>query len=287
MQAIVYALLTYIGWGAGDIFGAIYSRKVGGYAATFWSSLLRLIFFLFYIPFVIPNLHHLTFANISLTCILSIIFLIGACLFFEAFRSTNASLVGTIAAAFVVPTILFSVIFLHETLTFHQSITISIIILGLLLTTLDGEIFRGKKIVLDKGIIFAFITMILWGIYFAFIKITVKELGWFLPSYTAYLFCPIILLIMRVKKIPLNPPYKNHGIPIFIAFTVLSSLGNLAYNLGIEKGYVSTVIPIAGSYPTLFVLLAFIVFKDKVKKLQMVGICISLIGIVIFSILSR
>lgn len=236
---------------------------------------------------MLPSLKHLTVANVSLTVILSIIFIIGVSLFFEAFRSANASLVGTIAASFVVPTILISVLFLHETLQVPQIIAISIIIVGLIFSTLDLDTFRGKKISLDKGIVFAFITMILWGIYFSFIKIPVRELGWFIPSYIAYLIFPIILLFMKVKKIPLNSPQKSHTIPVLLAFTAIGSVGNLAYNLGIERGYVSTVIPIAGAYPTIFVVLAFFVFKDKLKKSQLIGICISLLGIVILSVLNK
>jgi len=288
MQALIFALIAYVGWATADIAGAIYSRRIGGYRTTFWSYLFRSVIFLFYIPFTISDWKHLRFANLSLTVLLSAIFIIGVCLFLEAFRSANASLVGTISAAFVVPTIILSVIFLHETLTMPQVIAICVIFVGLIFTSLDFDSFRGKKFVLDKGILLAFVVMILWGIYFSFIKIPVKELGWFIPSYIAYLVFPLVLVIMRFKKLPIALPIKNHGgLIAFAGFTILGTVGNLAYNLGIEKGYVSTVIPIAGSYPTLFVVLTFLVFKDKLKKSQVLGICISLAGIVAMSFLSK
>ena len=31
MTAIFFALISYLGWGIGDIFGTIASRKIGGY----------------------------------------------------------------------------------------------------------------------------------------------------------------------------------------------------------------------------------------------------------------
>src|SRR5260221_13953206 len=161
MPAIIFALLAYVGWGVGDIFGVISSRKIGGYAATLWSYVLRTVLFALYIPFILPNLKHLTVANASLTIFLSVIFIVGVSLAFEAYESVSASLVGTITASFVVPAILISVVFLHETLHLPQIIAICVIIIGLILTALDLDTFRGKKMVFGKGIILSFIVMIL------------------------------------------------------------------------------------------------------------------------------
>lgn len=285
-MAILFAILAYIGWGVGDIIGVIYTRKVGGYATTLWSYIFRTVLFAFAIPFLLPTFGHLTVANISLTIILSIIFIIGVAISFEAYESTNASLVGTICASFVVPAIFLSVVFLHDTLRFPQLLAIFLIIIGLILSALDLDTFKTKKLVIDKGIKLAFIVMILWGIYFSFIQIPVKQLGWFLPSYAAYLVFPVVFLAMRMKKIAVPAPTKNHGLLALLGFTALSSLGNVAYNLGIARGYVSVVVPIAGSYPTIFVLLAFLIFKDKLKKSQWLGIIVSLVGIVTMSFLS-
>jgi len=49
---------------------------------------------------------------------------------------------------------------------------------------------------------------------------------------------------------------------------------------------VSVVAPIAGANPTLFVLLAFFVFKDRLTKQQILGIVLTLLGIVWLSFLS-
>ncbi len=286
MAAIIYALLAYIGWATADVAGAMYSRKIGGYKTTVWSYFFRSIIFLIFIPFTLSAWKHLSLANLSLTILLSSIQIIGVCLFLEAFRSANASLVGTISATFVIPAILLSVIFLHETITFPQIIAICVILVGLVFTTLNFDSLQGKKFVLDKGILLSFIVMLLWGIYYSFIKIPVRELGWFIPSYMVYLVFPLVFVIMRFKKLPISLPIKSHGLIAFLGFTVLGIVGNLAYNLGVQKGYVSTVIPIAGSYPTLFVLLTFFVFKDRLKKSQIAGIIISLAGIVAMSFLS-
>src|SRR6516162_7181657 len=99
MQAILFALVAHIGWGAGDIFGAISSRKIGGYSMTFWSYLLRIPLLAFFIPFDLEHVRALTLNNILLCGVLSIVALVGTSFFFEAFQGSNPSLIGTIGAA--------------------------------------------------------------------------------------------------------------------------------------------------------------------------------------------
>lgn len=286
MQAILFALLSYIGWGVGDIFGVIASKKIGGYSATFWSFAARAIVLTAYLPFIMNDIRHLTIANTLFTILLSFLFIIGSILFFKACNGANVSLVGAIGAAYAVPAIIISVIFLHETIMLPQAAAVGIILIGLVLSSVELQVLRQKKVFLEKGVLLVLVTVILWGIYFSFIKIPVKEIGWFLPNYFIYLLAPFILLIMKVKKVKLQYPTQKKTILGLIFYTLLATMGNFAYNIGITNGFVSVVAPIAGAYPTIFVILSFLIFKDKITPQQLVGIIISLIGIVMLSFLS-
>lgn len=286
MDAILFALLAHIGWGVGDLFGAIVSRKIGGYSATFWSYIVRIPLLALYIPFILDDVAHLNVTNVLITGLLSLIVIAGNVLHAEAFLSSNASLVGTIGAAFVVPTVILSVIFFDETLTGSQVAAVIVIVVGLVLTTLDFNSLAKKQFVLDRGIVLSFISMLLWGVYFAFVRIPIQEIGWFLPFYFVFLFAPVILLIMKWQKVALRHPNENQALPALIGFMVCSTVANFAYNLGIVSGYTSIVAPIAGSYPVLFVILSFIFFKERVQRQQLLGIVVSLVGIVALSFMS-
>ena len=74
---------------------------------------------------------------------------------------------------------------------------------------------------------------------------------------------------------------------LVIYFTLTGSMGNFAYNLGLSHGYATIIAPIAGSYPTLFVILSYLVFKQKLTRQQLLGVIVSLIGIVALSIFSQ
>ena len=73
--------------------------------------------------------------------------------------------------------------------------------------------------------------------------------------------------------------------PLIINSAMVGS-GSLSFNYAISKGLVAIVAPIAGSYPTLFALLAFLVFKDSITRQQIFGIGVTLMGIVLLSFFS-
>src|SRR5215203_5397350 len=179
MEAILFGFVAHIGWATSDIFSAVVSRKIGGYSTTFWSNLIRIPLLALFILFDLENLRALTFNTFLLCGALAIISLIGGVCFFSAFQGGNASLVGTIASAFVVPTVILSVIFFGERLNAAQVVAIVVIVIGLVITSLDFESLRQGRRILDRSVALALCAMLIWGVYYAFIRIPVEEIGWF------------------------------------------------------------------------------------------------------------
>lgn len=167
-----------------------------------------------------------------------------------------------------------------------QTIAIIIIFVGMILSALDIREFRQKTFLINKGFLFAAVSMICWGVYFAFIKIPVNKIDWFWPNYFSFLLFPLIFIYMKVKGIRLEKPTKNNVLLPIVVSTVLVRIAEFSYNFAISKGSVAIVAPIAGANLTLFAILAFLIFKDPIKKQQVVGIVTTLIGIVLLSIFS-
>ena len=65
-----------------------------------------------------------------------------------------------------------------------------------------------------------------------------------------------------------------------IAAAVLDSLAFITYNLGIEREDVSLIAPIAASYPVVTLGLAWVLLRERVSVVQMVGIVV-LLGAVV------
>lgn len=286
MQAIIFALIAYFGWGVGDIFGTIAVRKIGPYSTALWRFILGIILFSLYAPFALNSLKNLSFYILAINIVIGIIGIIGLLCFYEGLRRSSPSLVGTIYAGFAALVVVFSVIFLKEPITTSQVISIVIIFLGIFLCTFDfKQIKKGKRFI-DAGVLFAIAAMFSHGIYFTFIKIPVQALGWYWPAMISLLMFPLLLIFMKVRKIALvNPTHKGVLFPV-IANSILLTAAEFSFNSAIGRGLTTIVAPIAGSYPTLFVVLAFLIFKDPIKKQQIVGIITTLVGIVLLSIFS-
>lgn len=284
MLAIIFALISYLAWGAGDIFGTIASRKIGGYSTAFWYVLLSFIFYLPFAYFFWDSLRNLTLTLLVLNLFLGIVGTLGMAAFYEALRISNASLVGAISASFTSVTVILSILFLGERITAVQAIAIVMIFLGIVASILNFKELRNTKNVIDRGILLALAAMFLWGFYWAFIKIPILKIGWFWPSVIAASTFPILLPIMKIRKIKLvSPGHDGAFIPLIVNAILLAG-AVMTFNFAISKGLISIVAPIAGSYPTLFVVLAFLIFKDPITRQQIVGIITTLVGIVLLSI---
>lgn len=158
-MAIIFALIAFVGWGVGDIFGGTVSRKIGGHSSAFWSYVFCLIFASFYIPFAGNPLKHLTLQSGLILLILIPIGMVPLITLYEGIKVGNASLVGTIGASFAALAVVFSIIFLGDKINLNQAISIVIIFTGLILSSLDLKAFNLKQLTTDKGVPFALISM--------------------------------------------------------------------------------------------------------------------------------
>lgn len=286
MQAIIFALISFVGWGTGTLLEAVVIRKLNTYSFIICSYILSLFILSFYAPFVLGELKNLTFNLLMLTLLISFIALfLGTLFYFEALRIGNRVLVGTIAAAYPLVAVVLSVVFLGDRVSLQQTIAIIITFAGLFLSAIDLRMLK-SKFLFNKASLLALMPMFTWGIYLAFIKIPIREIGWFWPNYIYFLFFPIIFLFLKLKKLKLEIPRAKNILILVIFSTILVRIAELSYNFAISKGLVTIVAPIAGSYPALFVILAFLFFKDPITKQQIIGIITTLIGIVLLSIFS-
>jgi len=282
IEPLLFAVISYFGWGVGDIFGTVAARKLGGLSTTVWSMTARLVIFSLYLPFAISSFQAMTWGLFFIILVIAVIGLVGFVAFNEGLKVGNPALVGAIAAAFPFVAVILSLIFLGERLTLQQGLSIIVIFVGLLLASLDLKLLRSQK-TLHKGVGLGLLAMACWGIWFTFIKIPVQQIGWFLPNYIIYASFPLVLLFMRFRKIKLVPlNYGKAALPLIVA-ALLLGIAEFSYNLGITNANASVIAPIAGSYPTLFVILAFLIFKDPITKQQIVGIVTTITGVVLLA----
>jgi len=282
-MAIPFALVALVGWGVGDVFITIASRKIGNGLTTFWWLTFNLILSLLYLPFAPPITN---WGMVALALVMGLVGVVSVLWYFRALEIGNASLVGTIAGSFAMITVPLSVILFGEQLVPQQIVGIILILFGLVMATLKKEAIKEiktGKVFSDPGVGLALVVMLIWGVYWTLIRIPVETLGWYWAGIPTYFYFMLLPIIGVVKGNLLQPLRKKGALPTLIIATLLTLWGNYSFNIGITYGYSSLVAPVAGASPVLFVILSRFVFRDKLTTQQKVGIVATLSGIILIA----
>ncbi|MBI4067158.1 DMT family transporter [Candidatus Gottesmanbacteria bacterium] len=283
-MAIFFALIAFLSWGVADLYAAISSRKIGNFYTYIIVQLVGIAYSLILLPFFAGRFDLYYF---FIAFLLAIIDNVGFLFFYKAFESGNVSLNGTIAGSFGLVTVLVALLFFGEILTPFSSLGIIFISIGIILSSLRlKELLKGnlKGVFSDKGVFYAMITMLLWGVYLSLIKIPIEEIGWYWTMVPVSLMLPFLLLLGRFRKGVLEVMQNKINIKSGIIHAVFAFGGYIAYYLGIGQGNISLVGPIAGASPVLFVVLSRFVFRDRLNTQQWIGILLTLGGIVLISL---
>lgn len=285
--AIILALVTFFGWGTGDLFTIVAARKIGANLTTFWIFAFSFILALLFYPFAPHDFSGITVFLLLLNIFLGILFVTGNVLISEAFRISSAPLVGIIIQAFPAVVLVLSALIFKDTVTLKQSFYIFIIFIGVFLCSVDLQKLAKSKVIFDKGTKLALIAMVLLSAFFTFSRILINNYGWYLPSLIATACFPIIYLFIKKHKEKFYFP--KEGKVIFACFMVglLIRSGDFALNWGLSLPNASSIVaPIAGAAPILFVIMSYLIFKDKLTRQQVFGIGTTLVGIILLTAFS-
>jgi len=286
MTAIIFALIAAVGWGTADVFGGLVARKIGGYSSAVWSYILCLVIATLYLPFALQELDGITTQTIIWLLILTPVGAIPLMSLYEGIKLGNASLVGTIAGANGGLVVILSVLFLGERINLAQVLSILAILVGLLLSSLDFKSLKVKQLLSDRGVPYAIVAMVTWGIYFTFIKIPIDNIGWFWPAYISWMSFPLILIFMKAKSIKFELPKDKGDVVNMVMNGILGTVALFAFNFALTTGQNAIVSPLSSSYPALFAIMAYFIFKDRLTKQQVLGIVVTLAGVIALSVVS-
>ena len=285
-MAILLAALAHLGYAIGDLFGVVSSRRIGAKATTFWVYFVLLMVFSFASFYFWDQVSLLTPEVVFLNIVLSAAVLFGYLAFVEALRIGNVPLVGAIAGAFPAIVVILSILFYKERLSLGQGLAITGVILGIILSSVDIKNTLKRALHFDRSIKLSLIAFLAWGIFFTFIRTPIETYGWFWANYISTIVGVALAAAIGYRAISLKEIKKPANYIPAVATGLLTGGGTVAFSVAIETGASSIVAPIAGSYPALFALLAYILFKERLTPQQLVGVVITLISIIVLAVLS-
>jgi transporter family protein len=286
MSTIILSVLSGIigmfGWGIYDFLGGVFAKQVGAFRSFFWSQSAGLISILL-LAFVFATSHKIPTLVILLFPIASIVYSAGYLFFFKGFEIGNVSIVAATMNLWAVFTMLFAFIFMGQRLSTTQTFGVMMILSGVVLASVHWGDVRNRKFQLSAGVKEAVFGAFFFGVFWNISEIISEEVGWLLTTLLVK-FGIVVFLIMF--SFPAKQELGLTAIAVKIKYTVvlmgMIEAGAVAVvNYGLTIGDAILITPIASALSIVTILLAIIFLKDKVTKIQGLGIITAIVGIIV------
>ena len=270
------------GWGVYDFLGGVYSKQIGPFKSFFWSQLAGLIFsllllFIFAISLNVPVL------AIILIPIAAMIYSAGYLFFFNGLEIGNVSIVAATMNLWAVFTMLFAFVFMGQRLLPIQSLGVFMIISGVSLASLNWSDIRNHRFQLSSGVKETVFGAFFFGVFWNVSEVISEEIGWLLTTLLVKFGIILFLLLFSffIKR-ELYLTKTTTKTKCMVALMGIIEAGAVAIvNYGLTIGDAILITPIASALSIVTITLAIIFLKDKVTKLQGLGILTAVAGIIV------
>jgi drug/metabolite transporter (DMT)-like permease len=284
---LLAAAITNVSYAVSDVANGLILRKDSPLKVSTWVAIFALaIFFVPMLLFFRDDLAKLTVTNVVLIFAISSLGLTAYFCFLTSMQRAGVTLGGVITGSFPAFATVAALVFFGERISWSQAAMIVVIIGGVLLSALQGEVRNLFEDIRQSSLVWAFAAALLFGLFFALVRIPVERVGWFLPAYGGNIIgVPLYVLIAHRsgERDVLKLPKLVAPIALIAAVQIGATM---LYAYALTKGETAIVAPIAGSYPAVFVVLAYIVFRERIRRIQYLGVAATVVGIVGLSLLS-
>ena len=286
MSTAILSILSGIGgmfgWGIYDFLGGVYAKQIGPFKSFFWSQLAGLIFALLLICAFTINLN-VPILVIILLPIAAIVYSAGYLFFFKGFEIGNVSIVAATMNLWAVFTMLFAFIFMGQRLSTLQCLGVFMIISGVTLASLNWSDIKNQSFQLSSGVKETVLGAFFFGVFWNISEVISEEIGWL--STTLFVKFGIILFLLLFSfliKRELDLTKATTKTKCMVVLMGVIEAGAVAIvNYGLTIGDAILITPIASALSIVTITLAIIFLKDKVTKLQRLGIITAIAGIIV------
>jgi transporter family protein len=282
LLSVLSGIAGMFGWGIYDFLGGVYSKQIGPFKSFFWSQLagfisLLLLLIAFTINFKIP------FFVIILLPVAAMVYSAGYLFFFKGFEIGNVSIVAAVMNLWAVFTMLFAFIFMGQRLTTTQTLGVFMIISGVTIASLNWNDIKNHNFKLSLGVKETVLGAFFFGVFWNISEVISERIGW-LPTTLFVKFGIIVFLLffsfLIKRELVLTKTTPKTKIIVLLMGSI--EAGTVAIvNYGLTIGDAILITPIASALSIVTITLAIIFLKDKVTKLQGLGMIAAIVGIIV------
>jgi len=280
--SILAGLGGMFGWGTSDFFANSSSDKIGHFKTFFWSQIAGLTLTLFLV-LIFGMSFSVPFLFFIFLIVASVFYSVGYLFFYKAFEIGNVSVVAATANLYVIFTMMFAFIFLGQRLTATQLFAVGLILGGASLVSVNFRDLKNKQFKLLAGVKETIIASLIFGVFWNLSEIISEKLGWLPTTLYIKIGAILTLLIFSVlgkRKLDLKKN-DNKTKFVLVLIGVLEAAAIASVNWGIMTGEIILVTPVSSAYSIVTILMAVIFLKEKLTKIQVLGILTTITGIIL------
>jgi len=276
IAVVVFGLLASASWGAGDFSGGLATRKQSVISVLFIAHLLGLVLFAGLALLTRETMPPIT--DLVWGALAGLSGAIGLGALYTALASGRMGLaaptVGVIAA--IIPVVVS--ILMNGTPTTIQLVGFAVGIVSLWLVSYSGGQVPERKVL---GL--AVVAGIGLGMFLVLLdRVQSNAVFWPLAATRAASFT-VILAIIIVSRREWRPKTTRQGLMITLS-GVLDATANVFFVLAAQLGRLDVASVLSSLYPAMTVLLAWIFLKERLSRIQLLGILAALIAIMLISL---
>jgi len=280
--SLLSGLWGMFGWGIYDFLGGVYSKQIGPFKSFFWSQLSGFIS-VFLLVFIFTFNLDIPVFVIVLIPIAAVVYSTGYLFFFKGFELGNVSIVAAAMNLWAVFTMLFAFLFMGQRLSPTQSAGVFMIISGVALASLNWDEIKNHSFKLSAGVKETVIGAFFFGVFWNISEIISEEIGWLPTTVLVKLGIILFLLLFSfVMKRALALAETGTKTISMVALMGVVEAGAVAIvNYGLTIGDAILITPISSALSIVTIMLAIIFLKDRISKLQGVGMVTAVAGIIV------
>lgn len=272
---IVYGLLSAAIWGSGDFIGGFATKKNLVFTVTFVSQLFGTLVFVL----LAFSTHETTPSGyyILMGCFAGVFGGVGVSLFYKALAEQKMGIVAPVSAVLmaVIPVCIGAV--LEGLPTVIQILGIICVLIGIFAVSREEEIVVGLK-----ELKLPVLSGVNFGLFITFVKLATEE----------QLYAPLIFArFVSMSVILIGGTYfgkrsflKINSLALIIISGICDAGGNIFFALASRTGRLDIASVLSSLYPATTVILAAVILKERMNRIQIFGVIVSLIGIILLTL---
>jgi drug/metabolite transporter (DMT)-like permease len=274
--ALSLALAASLAWGVADFVGPWQSRTWGSLRVLFWAQLAGVAALACAVAAVRGAGPHAWAVLWAVPAAIS--GTLGLYAYYRGMVTGTMSVVAPIAGASAVVPVVFGIATGDRPDT-PQLAGIACAIVGVALASREQQEGRSR---LAAGVGLALLAAIGFGFYFP----PMHAAGAADPWWSSFVFrctaAAIVIAAVAVRR----PPLRLRRLPLAIVLGVGvgDTAGNLLFAASSGHGLVSLTSVLASLYPIVTIVLAAVVVKERIARVQQAGVVLTLAGVVLISI---